>query len=238
MPSEGKKDKRESSKGFVGKVVEFFLNAGFWLFVSLILSIAIELFGIGFDWWDLKGRQHSEQMFVLELEYLNTDFKRSVLVQSPGQWAQEFSDSVYHTMLISTGLASRMLRLEAGVGSPMMVSNYQAGKEYIHATLNIVQMFALRICVLFFSMPAFVLFALVGLQDGLVQRDLRRWGGGIESSFVYHHAKKAVGPALVLTWLIYLSNPWSMNPAFLVIPMAGLFGLSVRVTIASFKKYL
>ena len=40
--------------------------------------------------------------------------------------------------------------------------------------------------------PVFVLFTLVALVDGLVRRDLRRWGGGRESSFVYHYAKQSV----------------------------------------------
>ena len=36
----------------------------------------------------------------------------------------------------------------------------------------------------------FVLLTWVGLVDGLVQCDLRRWGGGRESSYVYHYAKR------------------------------------------------
>jgi len=69
------------------------------------------------------------------------------------------------------------------------------------------------------AMPIFLLFSLVALVDGLVQRDLRRWGGGRESSFVYHYAKKAALPLVVL-------------------PFATLFALTVAVTASTFKKYL
>jgi hypothetical protein len=46
----------------------------------------------------------------------------------------------------------------------------------------------------------FVLFTLVALVDGLVRLDLRRWGGGRESSFVYHYAKQPVLPLVALAW--------------------------------------
>ena len=74
--------------------------------------------------------------------------------------------------------------------------------------------------------------------DGLVQRDLRRWGGGRESSFVYHYAKKAALPLVVTSWVVYLALPFSLHPGFIVLPFAVLFALSVAVTASTFKKYL
>lgn len=87
-------------------------------------------------------------------------------------------------------------------------------------------------------MPVFLLFSLLALVDGLVQRDLRRWGGGRESSFVYHYAKKAALPLVVLAWITYLALPFSLHPTFVVMPFAMLFALSVAVTASTFKKYL
>jgi len=78
----------------------------------------------------------------------------------------------------------------------------------------------------------------VALVDGFVQRDLRRWGGGRESSFVYHWAKRSALPLLVLSWVIYLALPVSLHPSLVVLPFATLFALSVAVTASSFKKYL
>jgi len=79
-----------------------------------------------------------------------------------------------------------------------------------------------------------VAFSLVALVDGLVQRDLRRWGGGRESSFVYHYAKKEALPLVVLTWVTYLALPLT----FVILPFASLFALTVAVTASTFKKYL
>jgi len=78
----------------------------------------------------------------------------------------------------------------------------------------------------------------VALVDGFVQRDLRRWGGGRESSFVYHWAKRSALPLLVLSWVVYLALPFSLHPTFVILPFAAPFALSVAVTASSFKKYL
>ena len=83
-----------------------------------------------------------------------------------------------------------------------------------------------------------LLSALVALVDGFVQRDLRRWGGGRESSFVYHWAKRSALPLLVVSWVVYLALPFSLHPTFVILPFAALFALSVAVTASSFKKYL
>jgi len=62
-------------------------------------------------------------------------------------------------------------------------------------------------------------------------------GRGSESSFVYHWAKRSTMPLLVLSWVIYLALPFSLNPTFIVLPFATLFALSVAVTASTFKKY-
>lgn len=49
--------------------------------------------------------------------------------------------------------------------------------------------------ILVLSMPLFVMVLLVGMVEGFNRRDLRRYGAGYESSFVYHHAKRFVKPA-------------------------------------------
>ena len=87
-------------------------------------------------------------------------------------------------------------------------------------------------------MPIFLLFSLVALVDGLVQRDLRRWGRGRENSFVYHYAKKAALPLVVIIWVVYLALPFSLHPSFIVLSFAAMFVLTVAVTASTFKRYL
>jgi integrating conjugative element membrane protein (TIGR03747 family) len=110
--------------------------------------------------------------------------------------------------------------------------------EYALAAMQITQVFAVRLGILLLALPLFAMFALIAIVDGLVQRDLRRWGGGRESSFVYHWAKRAALPLLVLTWVVYLALPFSLHPSLVILPFATLFALSIAVTASRFKKYL
>ena len=71
-----------------------------------------------------------------------------------------------------------------------------------------------------------------------MRRDLRRWGGGRESSFVYHYAKQSVLPLVALAWAVYLALPFSLHPSVIVLPFAALFALSVSIMAGTFKKYL
>ena len=77
--------------------------------------------------------------------------------------------------------------------------------------MQMAQVFAVRLASLTLATPVFGLFVGVALVDGLVRRDLRRWGGGRESSFVYHYAKKATLPLVVIGWVLYLALPFSLH---------------------------
>ncbi len=77
--------------------------------------------------------------------------------------------------------------------------------EFVIAMMQVAQVFSVCLAILTLATPIYLLLRLVALVDGLVQRDLRRWGGGRESSFVYHYAKKAALPLVVLSWVIYLA---------------------------------
>lgn len=114
----------------------------------------------------------------------------------------------------------------------------QVTREYLMATLYVTQVFLMRVTILMLSIPLFVLTALVGIVDGIVRRDLRRYGAGYESSFLYHHAKRLVKPALFIPCALYLSAPFSVYPNTVLLPAALLMGLAISVTMGSFKKYL
>ena len=112
------------------------------------------------------------------------------------------------------------------------------------ATVGIVAMYtaqdtALRLAIVLFALPAFVLACLLGAVDGLVRRDLRKWGGGRESSFVYHHAKSSTYLALGGGFSLYLAWPTGgFNPAYMVLVFTALTAWSLSLTLSSFKKYL
>ena len=110
--------------------------------------------------------------------------------------------------------------------------------EWLVVSMFVAQDVALRLCVAAFAMPAFALSCLMGLIDGLVRRDLRRWTGGRESSFLYHHAKRYTHWALTGGFGLYLSWPFGgFNPAYMVLVFTFLVAFSLSTTVAAFKKY-
>jgi len=210
---------------------------------SLLFSIIVEWAGMVL-WWPDEGIDHSRTMLATEISYLDNDFRRSVVTSDPARFAKRFADNTYHYLFEVTRLVDFIrwvspppLKHELGV-RPTLHRIYQPIAEYVIAMMQVTQVFSVRLAILTLAMPIFLLFSLVALVDGLVQRDLRRWGGGRESSFVYHYAKKAALPLVILTWVTYLALPFSLHPTFVIVPFATLFALTVAVTASTFKKYL
>lgn len=214
-----------------------------WVFVSLVLSILIEWIGMVF-WWEGQGLAHSRQMLVNELHFLGTDFHRSWLTAQPMQFASNLSDRFYRFAFEWTGLVELIQWItpaptpdESGV-RPLLHRAYSPVAEFVLAAMQITQVFAVRLAILILATPVFGLFTVVALVDGLVRRDLRRWGGGRESSFVYHYAKKAAIPLVVSAWVLYLALPISLHPSWVILPFAVGVGATVTITASTFKKYL
>ncbi len=214
-----------------------------WLLLSLLFSIIFEWVGMVL-WWPDEGIEHSRTMLAQEISYLNNDFRRSVVTSDPAQFAKRFADNTYHYLFEVT----RFVEFIRWVSPPPTTKErgvrltlhkiYHPIAQFVIAMMQVTQVFSVRLAILTLAMPIFLLFSLVALVDGLVQRDLRRWGGGRESSFVYHYAKKAALPLVVLTWVTYLALPFSLQPTFVVLPFAIMFALTVAVTASTFKKYL
>ena len=235
--------RRVVHEGLISKSLTAIAKIIQWLLLSLVFSIIIEWVGMVI-WWPEEGIEHSRAMLTKETSYLDTDFRRSVITSDPAQFAKRIADGTYHYLFEVTRFVDfirwinpQPLSDEEGI-RPILHKIYLPVAEFVIATMQVTQVFSVRLAILTLAMPVFLLFSLVALVDGLVQRDLRRWGGGRESSFVYHYAKKVALPLVVLAWVTYLALPFSLHPTFVVLPFATLFALTVAVTASTFKKYL
>ncbi len=235
--------RRDVQQGLISKILTAIAKVIQWLLLSLLFSIVIEWVGMVL-WWPDEGLDHSRTMLASEISYLDNDFRRSVVTSDPARFAKRFADNTYHYLFEVTRFVDFIRWV-----SPLPAVNEQGPRprlhrifrpivEFVIAMMQVTQVFSVRLAILTLAMPIFLLFSLVALVDGLVQRDLRRWGGGRESSFVYHYAKKAALPLVVLSWVTYLALPFSLHPTFVVLPFATLFALTVAVTASTFKKYL
>ncbi len=235
--------RRVVQEGLISKSLTAAAKVILWILFSLLFSIVIEWAGMVL-WWPDEGIEHSRAMLAKEISYLDTDFRRSVVTSDPARFAKRFADNSYHYLFEVTRFVEFIRWVspppttnERGV-RPTLYKIYHPIAEFVIAMMQVTQVFSVRLAILTLAMPVFLLFSLVALVDGLVQRDLRRWGGGRESSFIYHYAKKAALPLVVLTWVIYLALPFSLHPTFVVLPFATLFAMTVAVTASTFKKYL
>jgi len=201
-------------QGLISKTLTGAAKVIQWLLLSLLFSILIEWVGMVM-WWPDEGIDHSRAMLSTEISYLDNDFRHSIVTSDPAQFAKQFADNAYHYLFEVTRFVNFIQWVspqpttnEQGI-RPKLHKIYHPIAEFVIAMMQVTQVFSVRLAILTLAMPIFLLFSLVALVDGLVQRDLRRWGGGRESSFVYHYAKKAALPLVVLTWVTYLALPFS-----------------------------
>ncbi len=87
------------------------------------------------------------------------------------------------------------------------------------------------------SIPLLILSA-VGLVDGLVKREVRRWSGGRESSWFYNAARRLVGPCTIGFVATLIVWPWTLSIAWVVAVFSGCIGVLVSIAAYRFKKYL
>lgn len=214
---------------------------------SLLLSIVIECVGIHLFWAD-EGWRHAQGMLHYELQQVDGDFPRSLVVQEPGRSVHRVVESAYEFLFLDSELrewidsAAEQARSNGhGAADGLM---HQVGRVYTHvetyllAAAYMMLVFIVRLAVLCLAIPLFALAAFVGLVDGLVRRDIRRFGAGRESGFLFHRAKACLMPLAVLPWVVYLALPVSTSPLWILLPCAVMLGLTVDVVAGSFKKYL
>ncbi|KHS84416.1 TIGR03747 family integrating conjugative element membrane protein [Pectobacterium carotovorum] len=214
---------------------------------SLLISIIVECAGMHLFWKD-QGWQHSQAMLQYEVGHVSNHFTRSAIVQEPGRTAHQIVDTGYEWMFVKTGLLERIQQTTERVRAPSQTPTrdfryfvsqvYVWSENYLIAAAFTILTFMVRLLVLVLTLPLIVMAVFVGLVDGLVRRDVRRFGAGRESGFVYHRAKAALLPLAVLPWVTYLALPVSVHPLLILLPGAILLGVAVALTASSFKKYL
>jgi integrating conjugative element membrane protein (TIGR03747 family) len=211
------------------------------LIASLLFSILIEFTGL-LLFWDDQGWRHSQAMLTSELGWLSEHFKASLIIQQPGQTIVQLLDFLNKWMLVKTGFAdfAQQARV-SGLGNGFwswINQLYVSIEDFVLAAVYVTFTFVVRLTILVLATPLFLLASLTGFVDGLMRRDLRKFGAGRESSFVYHRAKRAVMPLLIVPWIIYLSLPFSLNPMAIFLPCAVILGITTAVTATTFKKYI
>ena len=88
------------------------------------------------------------------------------------------------------------------------------------------------------ALPCFALFLGLFATDGLVQREIRKFQGARESTFLFHRAKLCVSFFFLAPLFIFLSVPVYVSPTVFLLIQAGMMSLSVWYAMKYFKKYV
>ena len=227
--------------GFVmDVVVGLVLGSLFSWAIGVIIEVAGSYTSLA---WPDRGVEHARALVEEDLEF-TSEYPRSIIINDTvaferrvagvAAWPFErlglvrfYQSSLTPVPETATGIKRAILLARGELGKAAAIGMYVA--------MDV----SMRLWVIVFALPAFALACLLGTVDGLVRRDLRRWGGGRESSFVYHRAKKAATWALTGGFGLYLAWPiGGFNPAYMVLVFTALVAASLSVTVSSFKKYV
>ncbi len=238
MPPQGKQQ-----SGLFSTLIKIVSTVIFFIFISWLIFVTSEW--VGMTWiWPEERTTHAKELYEKELSYLEGDFNDTLVGGQAKGFARSFSDDFYEIIFEKSGFMKFILRLDqldddtASDFLKTLRKIYLNTQDYIISGIYASQAFSVRLAVLIMAIPLFFLFAIAGLTDGLVQRDVRKWCGGRESSLVYSYAKSSVIPVLLVSWLVYLGVPISFHPNYVLLPFGLLFGTAIMLTAASFKKYI
>ena len=220
-----------SKRSWPARFVTYALIFLIFVFASMVGNVIMETTGVAFGWWDKAGSQHALEQVTEELSYID-------------QFASDGS-KVMQQAATATGVVYRALWSYTGMGWAANLihtftepTNPALARTYFEAVESSVQLVALRVVVCLMTTPAYVLIALLAFVDGLVKRDIRRFTGDRESSLVYKYAHALSVSFITLPWVVYLGNPWSINPNFVFGPALFLFGVTLTIAVSKFKKIL
>ncbi len=247
---------RPRTRGPVELILEVMFGLLFVALFAWFVGLVIEVGG-SFTIWKQQGPvEHSRRLVDQDLGYIAAA-PRSLLIDDTEAFARRIIGWVawpYERF----GVVRFYERMHQADAAPAAAEAKPAGKRRLNqglgnatrsvmtvasrwavVSMHVAQDVVLRLSVALFALPAFALACIVGTVDGLVRRDLRRWRGGRESSFVYHHAKRYTGWALTGGFGLYLTWPFGgFNPAYMVLVFTVLVAATLSTTVAAFKKYV
>ncbi len=180
--------------------------------------------------------QHYKQVLHRDLTYLNTHAPVKIFNQSKA--AAEIAASIMFNRS-SRWASIQPHKLQINQLRYIPVKEFSKNiSESIELIRISSKLFFVRVALLLFCLPFYFLLVFVSVVEGLVQRDLRKFGGGRESTLVFHRAKLLIKPFFIGAWVLYFILPISIPIHYFVIPSGILFSLAVMMTMKSFKKYV
>lgn len=212
------------------------------LLFTIFISVVVEWCLMAW-YYDTPSHEPAKGMFKTEYAFLSGASLEDSLRSSFAGEAHEAVTDAIEFMFFDTGVLEAAQRPRPILSSDNLLMEWIKvahiwTQEYMTAMLYVLMTFLVRLAILVLSLPVFLIFGFIGLTDGLVRRDLRKFQGVHESAFVYHIAKGAAMPLAITGCIMYLSMPWTIHPNLVITPYAALFAYAIMMAASKFKKYL
>jgi len=205
-----------------------------WLVLISLLVLIVDIFCV-FVLWSPDGLWHLKNVLHQEIALLGVS-------QSDITFLAEVIQSFYSTVFVSSGIDGMMhysSNLPPTDQAPQTALDFtETLRPVIETAMVGLQLFALRIGVLILALPFLMLVIVAAIADGFMGWFLRRTGGERESGFIYHRAKRGLAWSFLLLWFIYLVPPIPLDPKYLIPPFLLAVGITTRLHMAFFKKFL
>lgn len=196
----------------------------FTLFKLTLLSLA--------SWfmlmvWFLGESFYKSQNTALQQAQIIAFNNAEFIKNSASSWAHQLTQWLF---LFHQGLLS--------VINHLVIFKVQFIQTFLYLTLAVTEISVTRLFILVLALPLLSLILFVFVTDGLVKRDIRKFQGARESSFLFHRVKQSLGFCFFSPFFIYLSLPFTINPILFLTLQGLLLGMVVHLSTTYFKKYV
>lgn len=230
------------------------IGSGFWrvilyvffgflfLLVGVITSIIVEWGGMVLVWED-QGAAHASNMLNTEMEYLDKDFKRQILGITPTALAEKSAVSTQRWLKPDVSTQTSLVKFLKPVyrtdntAIEYAKRFYQWSQPFICAAHEIIVLYMVRLTIIVLSLPLIILVAIAWTVDGFCQRELRKDGGGRESSTKFKQFSSLIAFAMLAPFIFYLASPFPAHPNWVLAPIALCVATLVYMSASNYKKY-
>ncbi len=200
---------------------------------TLFFSVLIELIFITFVYPEL-GAKHAIEVYLKEQSWIEADYSKGIDLLggvSPYTILGVLSEWINNHVLGALSWLGDEPHYGMQNGSYLtLIDDYMIGAGIV------VCITFYRACILLLSMPVYGLAVFIGVSYGITRRDIRKYNIGRESNRRHYLAKRMILPSLYIPWLIYLSTPYAIHPAYVVVPTALVTFLAIRFSLEYFEK--
>lgn len=201
----------------------------FCVLIAIIISVIIEWIGMAFLWTD--NQDHAKNMFNYEYSFISYYFDNFI-------FGEFLFNSLNDSISFISNCFSKLIYFAKQSNNSILIEALNRIINYIHAALFITLVVIMRAFIFILSLPWFVVCGCVGFADGLVERSIRKFEGGVEHGMIHHLARSNFSFIVTTAFIVYLGIPFAIHPSIIVIPFGILFGIIVFITVWSFKKYI